>query len=112
MNCVICDKEIEESCYSHKVICGDKCFYIDFWNDKVKIKDDKQTVRIDGKHYHIGEENSKSSFRGFGGDKCIIKFFDGREIVSTNLWHNGEIPDDFKVLLPDNAEFVKERIIK
>ena len=107
MNCVICNKELEESSYSHKVICNDKCFYIDFWNDKVKIKDNKNTVRIDGKHYHIGNENSRSSFRGFGGDKCIIKFFDGREVVTTNLWHNGTIPESHKELLPDNAKFIK-----
>ena len=107
MNCVICNKEIEESSYSHKIICSDECFYVDFWNDKVKIKNDTRTARINEKHYHIGEENSNSSFRGFGGDKCVIKFFDGREVVTTNLWHNGTIPESHKELLPDNAKFIK-----
>ena len=110
MKCIICGKEIQESSYSHKVICGDECFYIDFWNDKIEIKDDTQTARIDGKHYHIGNENSRSSFRGFGGSKNVIKFFDGREVITTNLWHNGTIPESHKELLPDNAEFIIEEI--
>ena len=110
MKCVVCDKEIIESRFSHKVICSDECFYIDFWNDKVKIKDNIHTVRIDGRHYHIGNENSKStsSLRGFGGDKFTIKFFDGREVSTTNLWHNGTIPESHRKLLPDNAEFVRK----
>ena len=107
MNCVICNKEIEESSYIHKLLCGGNCFYIDFWNDKVKIKNDENTVRINGKHYHTGNENSRSPFRGFGGDKCVIRFFDGREVVSTNLWHNGTIPESHRELLPDNAEFIR-----
>lgn len=107
MNCVICNKEIEKSSFDHKVICSDECFYIDFWNDKVKIKDNPRTVRIDGKHYHISNENSENPFRGFGGHKNVIRFFDGREVVSTNLWHNGTIPESHRELLPDNAEFIK-----
>ena len=111
MNCIICNKEIEKSRFSHKIICGDKCFKIDFWNDKVKVKDDPRTARISGRHYHISEENSRSPFKGFGGCKSVIKFFDGREVITTNLWHNGEIPESHRGLLPDNAEFIKGGLI-
>ena len=47
------------------------------------------------------------TIRGFSGRKHVIKFFDGREIVSTNLWYNGEIPESHRELLPNNAEFIK-----
>lgn len=107
MNCVICGKEIEKSKFSNKVLCSSECFHIDYWNGKVEIKDDPRSVRVNGEQYYISDENSKSTFRGFGGAKFKIKFFDGREIVSTNLWYNGVIPEEFKNKLPDNAEFIR-----
>ena len=104
MKCEICGKEIEKSRYSHKVICSDKCFDEDFWLDKIKDKD--EYIRIDGVCYHLG--NEKDMFRGFGGSQFKIKFFDGREITSTNLWHNGDIPEKYKGELCDNAEFIRD----
>jgi endogenous inhibitor of DNA gyrase (YacG/DUF329 family) len=112
LQCIICGKEIEKSSYSHKIICSSECFHIDFWNDNVEIKDDPKVVRVNGEQYYIGKENSHSLFRGFGGSKYIIKFFDGREVVSTNLWYNGKIPDSHKELLPDNAEFIRDKVIE
>jgi len=106
MKCIICGKEIEKSSYYHKVICSSECFGIDFWNDWVEKKDDPRVARIDGTHYYIGNENEKGSFRGFGGRKFKIRFNDGREVITTNLWHQGEISNDFKEKLPDNAVFV------
>lgn len=107
MKCVVCGKEMEKSKYCGN-ICSDECFHNDYWGSKVKDKDKDNMVRIKGEHYYIGEEDSKSSFRGFSGMKYKIKFFDGREVISTNLWYNGEIPDNFKELLPDNAEFMNQ----
>jgi hypothetical protein len=112
LQCIICGREIDESKYSHKIICSSECFHIDFWNDNVEIKDDPKVVRVNGEQYYIGKENSRSSFRGFGGNKFTIKFFDGREVVSTNLWYNGKIPKDYKELLPDNAEFIRDKAIE
>lgn len=111
MNCIICGKEIEKSSYSHKVLCSSECFDIDYWNDQVKDKNDPRIVRINGEQYYIENENLKSSFRGFGGRKYKIRLFSGIEITTTNLWYNGEIPESHKELLPDNAEFIKDKII-
>src|SRR5205823_2378018 len=44
-------------------------------------------------------------FRGFGGTRFVIEMFDGTRFVTTNLWTQGEIPDRFRHLLPDNARF-------
>lgn len=105
MNCIICGKEIEKSSFSHKVICSSECFHIDFWNEQIEDKNNSKSVRVNGEQYHIGSEHSNPSFRGFGGAKYKIKFFDGREVTSTNLWYNGKIPESFKDSLLDNAEF-------
>lgn len=106
MNCIICEKKIEKSSYTNAILCSSECFYFHFWNEKVEAKNNPMIARINGKQYHISDENSKSFFRGFGGLKLKIRFFDGREIVTTNLWHNGVISESHKKLLPDNAEFI------
>jgi hypothetical protein len=82
----------------------------DFWQSKVEIKDNPNVVRINGVHYFIGDEGSKSSFRGFDGEKFRIKFNDGREVETTNLWYNGSIPKNYLKELPDNAIFIKETL--
>lgn len=107
MKCIICGKEIEKSKYTNAILCSSKCFDIHYWNEKVEVKDNPRIARINGEQYYIDDENSTSSFRGFGGAKSKIRFFDGREITTTNLWYNGKIPDSHIELLPNNAEFIK-----
>lgn len=60
---------------------------------------------IDGTHYVICDEDSKSSFRGFGGAKFQIEFNDGTRVVTTNLWCQGEPKGFWKQHFPDNARF-------
>ena len=84
------------------------CFYCYFWLEKLKIKDDPNTVRVRGTHYIICQDNTLG-FRGFGGAEFRIKFHDGRYIISHNLWCQDDIPERFKDRLPDNAIFL-ERI--
>lgn len=108
LKCKVCGKKIEKSRYTNGVLCSAECFVTDYWNERVALRDTADSVRINGIQYFIDKENSKSSFRGFGGRKFIIEFFDGRVVTTTNLWHNGEIPDTHKSLLPDNARFIEE----
>jgi hypothetical protein len=83
-------------------------FTRDFWVPKWNARFSPLVARIDGKHYLIGDEDSKA-MRGFGGVKYTIRFFDGREVTTTNLWSQGEIPEEIRELyLPDNAEFVED----
>lgn len=81
------------------------CHSCSFWQDYVNKKDAPASVRIDGKHYWVEPENSRSNFRGFGGRTFVIKFHNGKKVTTTNLWHQGTIPDIWKSDLPDNAEF-------
>lgn len=84
------------------------CHDCDFWTDYVKRTNDSDVARITGVHYVMGDEtNEPAHFRGFGGDKFKIRFRDGREVVSTNLWCQGDIPERFRDQLSDNAEFVR-----
>jgi hypothetical protein len=83
----------------------EKDFHFEFWIEKYNMRTEPDVVRIDGKHYIIGEEDSRA-MRGFDGRESKIKFFDGREVTTTNLWHQGEIPSAAEPWLPNNAEFV------
>lgn len=90
-----------------KLTAEQLCFKCNFWHEKIAIKDDPYTARINGVHYHIGREDlpANSMWRGFGGARSVIVFNDGRRIESRNLWTQGAIPERFKERLPDNATF-------
>lgn len=48
-----------------------------------------------------------SFMRGFGGREFLIKYYDGREVTTTNLWHVGNLPEELFETLPDTAVFLK-----
>lgn len=65
-------------------------------------------VVVEGNHYLLGPEvpYMLPIARGFGGRHVCIRFFDGRGVCSSNLWHQGAIPERFRERLPDNAVFI------
>jgi hypothetical protein len=72
-------------------------------------------IRVEGKCYHVSEEPTNEEKRktggwgfGHGGFEFLIDCFDGRKIITSNLWHNGTIPKHFKDQLLDNARFINE----
>ena len=108
ITCNICGKQenpgkfVEES--AKDIQRTNLCFECLFWKAKTSIRDRLNVARIDGDHFIINESDTVSK-RGFDGRKFTIKFFDGREITTTNLWHQGKIPEHFRKALEDNAEF-------
>lgn len=104
--CRVCGKEITNKKWCIP-ICSNECFTKDFWNQKVARKKDKNQVVINGRVYYIADENALGD-RGFDGAVHYIKFFDGRIVRTTNLWANGEMPEEYKKKLPDNAEWTTQ----
>lgn len=104
--CPTCKKEIgtfasdERSMKEHG-----ECFECSIWHDRLPLVGKPNVAIIDGTFYTIDDEDSKSPFRGFGGDKFVIKFKDGREVTTTNLWCGGNISDAWKDKFPNNADF-------
>lgn len=68
-------------------------------------KGDPNVCIIDGYVYTVGDESSKSTFRGFAGREFFIEFTDGRKVRTTNLWAGGTVSPVFRKYLPDNAKF-------
>lgn len=101
----------------HSVAMCGACFNWECWNqiaERDRGVDAARAVVVNGTHYYLGDENERgpSRFRGFGGNRFVIRFLDGRTVTSTNLWHQGEVPQEFAEQLPDNAEFVREQLVE
>lgn len=97
MYCGVCRNKI----VGDSLVCRECDFWLEQWRDG-----NSGVARIKGAHYRIGVEHS--NFKAQGGRKFTIEFFDGREVVTTNLWHQGQIPPRFRNLLPNNATFIGE----
>ena len=106
MKCPTCGQEIgkfwsdENSMKKHG-----ECFECSLWRKRLSLVGNPDVAIIDGTLYTIGDEDSKDPFRGFGGDKFVIHFKDGREVTTTNLWCGGDISEHWKPQFPNNADF-------
>ncbi len=74
----------------------------------------RRVARIDGHHYIVGHEPSKDELRrnsmhgglGHGGREFKIRFHNGDEITTRNLWAQGRIDPEYLSILTDNAVFI------
>lgn len=113
MECIVCGKEIEKSCYSNAALCSSECYCYNFWQEIIAEKEEH--IIINGQcYYDDGEVKNpdRHLFLGHSGRRFWIRFFDGRTITTNNLWSQGDIPEEFREELPDNAEFYTPEHIK
>jgi hypothetical protein len=110
--------DLEESAQSHR----------NFWDEKVEWRkagdrcpqigepQGARVIRAGHMHYVIGVELRDDQKRhpdaraslGHGGRKFVFRMLDtGEVITSTNVWSQGEIPAEYWVRLPDNAELLE-----
>lgn len=88
------------------------CFNCAFWHWQHDL-DSNDPARqgnvavIDGNHYVLGPDNNVNWPSGFCGARFYIRFNDGREVSTNNLWGQGKIPTHLRHLFPDNAVFVE-----
>ena len=81
------------------------CFFCAYWIRQHRQDMSGRTFAIvNGSHYVLCERSSL--FNGFDGKKYTIRFKDGKVVECNNLWSQGEIPEQFRKDMPDNAEFV------
>ena len=86
------------------------CFNCGFWLEKImwaasgdRTEDGRRVARAKGQHYVISPDVAHG-FKGYGGHKFVVRFHDGSEVTTCNMWHQGPIPERFASQLPDNAE--------
>lgn len=116
--CKLCGK-VEQPYYMEEVrkrlVEQQICFTCDYWMIRVRRiqqRGNKAEVVIiqDEERGPIcfcicPEDPEEKVFRGFGGRRFRIRYKDGTIVTTTNLWHNGVVPENFRHLLPVNAEF-------
>lgn len=102
-DCTICGTPNADHHYGQCYICR-------FWADQFATPGGHI---INGNHYRIGEEPTSDQLRRFpkqfgcNGTGFVIRVLpDGPEIVTHNLWHQGEIPPG--LTRPDTAVFVRD----
>ena len=112
MKCKICGRKDDPEKYCEntkdRMEADGICFYCDFWEEHKRYDDahPDEFVIINGTHFMISPED-QNGMRGFDGRKFTIKFNNGKKITTTNLWHQGEIPEHFKHYWPkDTAKFL------
>ena len=105
MKCPTCKKEIGTSVSEDSIKEKGECFECALWRERLPLVGNPDVAIIDGTMYTIGDENDPSPFRGFGGDKFVINFKDGRKVTTTNLWCGGDISEHWRPQFPDNADF-------
>lgn len=102
--------------------------HIQFWESKIAYRDNGDTtfvsrarrhldkpervIRCNAKHYTLGPEphrNERRDMLGHGGARFRFRLLATGEIIeSHNVWFQGQIPDEYRELLPDNAEAVRD----
>lgn len=113
IHCAICGKEDNHENYCidsitdimrHKRVCFECAFWI--WQNQMD-KEGRDFAIIKNRHYVLKPHTENIHFAGMCGGKYRIRFHDGREVICDNLWHQGEIPERFRDIMPDNAEFIQ-----
>jgi len=106
--CPICGKADSPTNWSGGLPRG-LCFNCSFWTGIKEEYDKGHKLVIDGNAYQVGEElpDHSPAFRGFAGRRFTIRQNGGKIIKTSNLWHNGKIPDRFREQMPDNAKFIQ-----
>lgn len=111
VTCAKCGKK-EKAQYvdemKNKMVSRNLCFSCLFWTEILEDKDNPRRIFVEGHAYFLGKEKRDSyrEFRGYGGSRFFIGYMNGGKTESTNLWHNGDIPELFKNDLPNTAIFL------
>ena len=87
------------------------CYHCAFWIRMYEQhKNDPNWLIIDGTSYianpFVPNTNNKTRrFMGFGGRTMEAIKNSGEKVISNDWWHQGEIPECFRDIMPDNVKW-------
>lgn len=88
------------------------CHSCDLWVDRIAeiATGGRAQPVINGTFYGYDPKRpmhgGDKSHLGHGGREFRIRWADGSEVVTNNLWCGGDVPEHFRDRLPNTAEFV------
>ena len=112
MDCKHCGRDIADTTKRMSADVGDRClrhgecWRCNFWMEIARNMD-QFTVVDAGEVYRIAL-HPVAGYRGFGGRRWVVKFKDGKQLHTDNLWSNGRVPEHLREYLPDNATVMAE----
>jgi hypothetical protein len=108
MICIHCSAKIDfryVASVNQELLDHKECFTCNHFMQRTRMLPNDRHIVINNEMYWIGDETSSSSLlRGYGGRRFLI-IRDNERIVTTNLWHNGTVPEHLRQYLPNNAVF-------
>jgi hypothetical protein len=112
VTCVECGEEDDANYVDSTralMLRDQRCFTCYFWLGHIE-SDRSNAVVASGTHYRI-QPDSKTGFAvGFGGAEFRFRpIAGGDDIVSHNVWYQGEIPERFRDRLPDTHTLIRDR---
>lgn len=106
--CCKCGGEVTLTYYGYERMIEHKmCFHCDHFREQKELMlTNPNKMVINGGIYTIVPE-SKGGFKGYGGRLFRIRKFGQEQVlVTTNLWHQGDVPKVWREEMPDTAEFI------
>lgn len=116
--CVDCDK-IDRSCLisevTRKLVALSLCHECNYWHDIIdSVNADAAKTSlprgavVDGRVYVVKPMSQQpAQLRGFGGMHKRVRWLDGSlDVESNDMWNGSVVPERYRELLPDTAEFV------
>ncbi len=107
--CSVCGNEIRGHgfrYYGGRCACSDSCAHKLFFQEIIENKKDyaiiKGTVYKDGGNV---ESPRHPEWLGFEGRVHHIRYFNGKDVITNNLFYIAKVDDEYKDVLKDNAEF-------
>lgn len=88
-------------------VCYSCAFWIRLYEEN---KNNPNWLIIDGTSYianpFVPNTNNKTRrFMGFGGRTMEAIKNSGEKVISNDWWHQGEVPECFRDIMPDNAKW-------
>jgi hypothetical protein len=87
------------------------CYHCAFWIRMYEQhKNDPNWLIIDGVSYIANPfvpntNNMTRRFMGFGGRMMEAIKNSGEKVISNDWWHQGDVPECFRDIIPDNAKW-------
>lgn len=85
-------------------LCFECAYWV--WQHRLDYSGKRKFAIVDGYHYVLAPHTDTNWLVGSCGQKYHFLFNNGEELVCDNVWHQGQVPEHFRDIMPDNATLI------